>query len=232
MSALLLAAFAMLAGPSAVSAANPPRPNTLVIPGPTSCRSLWPKVKRVKSVDIPQAAKDAGHNGRATYSVTIGSDGGVTAIGLTKSSGSDAIDEAVKRRAQTLDYSPAIDKNCEPTRGKVSVTMEYARFDKDSPGGGLEAYTCGHMLRERDWHEAANTDRNALFIPRLAYLITGSMVRMEQGEDLDTAMMDAEIEKRTVMWDALVERCRMKPETPLLDEVDHPDMYRRQVDSR
>lgn len=232
MAALLLAAFAVQAAQSGVAQATPPKSNTLVIPAPASCRSLWPKVKRVKAVDIPQAAKGKGHNGRATFAVTVSPEGEVAALDLVKTSGSEAIDEAVKQRAKTLEYKPAINTECEPTQGKVRVTMQYARFDKDSPGGGLDGYSCGEMLREQDWFDAANADRNALFIPRFAYLITGSMVRMEEGEDLDTSMMDAELEKRTAMWSALVKRCRKAPETPLLDEIDHPAMYRRQVDSR
>ena len=232
MSALLLAAFAMQVAQPAASASTPPKPNALVIPGPSSCRSLWPKVKRVKTVDIPQAAKDEGHNGRAAYSVVVDADGEVVALYLVISSGSVAIDKAVKERAQELDYSPAIDENCDPTQGSVRVSMEYARFDKESPGGGLDGYSCGDMLREQDWYEASKADSKRAFIPKLAYLVTGSLVRMEQGENLDAAMMDAELAKRTKMWGALVERCRASPDTLLLDEVEHPAMYRRQVDNR
>ena len=228
----LLAALALQGAQIAEPPLVRPKSNALTIPEPASCQSLWPKVNPAKSVDIPQWAKGEGHNGRTTYSVTVGPDGAVIAIQLVTSSGSDAIDEAAKQQAQKLKYSPAIDKDCNPTRGTVRVTMAYARFDTDSPGGGLEGYSCGDMLREQDWFDAANITSKALFIPRFAYLITGSMVRLEQGEDLDTSMMDAEIEKRTAMWEALVERCRKAPETALLDEIDHPEMYRRQVDAR
>ena len=234
MVALLFAAFVLNAVPPGADTATVPQSSALVIPAPssTSCRRLWPKVVREKSVDIPQWAKAEGHNGRASVSVTVGADGELAAVDLIKTSGSKAIDEAVMERARILEYSPAIDAKCEPTRATVRVTMQYGRFDKDSPGGGLDGYTCGDMLREQDWFDAAEPSRPALFIPRFAYLITGSLVRLEKGEVMSTAMMDAEFEKRIGLWDELVERCRKAPERILLEEVDHRAMYRKQVDDR
>ena len=234
MLALLLAAFAQNTAPPDAEPTPASPSATLVIPAPsvTSCRSLWPKVKREKSVDIPQWAKDEGHNGRASVSVTVDPDGSVAAIDLVKTSGSDAINKAVMERARQLEYSPAIDAECQPTRAAVRVTMQYGRFDKDSPGGGLDGYTCGYMLREYDWFVAAKGDGNALFIPQFTYVISGSLVRLEQGEDMTSSMMDAEAEKRVKAWDAVVERCRKAPDTPLLDEIDFPAMYRKQVDNR
>ena len=205
---------------------------TLVIPAPESCRSLWAQVTRVKSVDIPQWAKDEGHNGRSTFSATVGSDGELASLDLVKSSGSEALDEAVEQRAKTLEYRPAIDADCNPTQGQVRFTMSYARFDKDSPGGGLGDYTCGHMLREYDWFARTKADGNLAFIPQLAFIIAGSMVRLERGEDLSSAVMDAEAEKRNAMWETLVKRCRTTPDTLLLDEIDHREMFRQQVDNR
>jgi len=208
------------------------QPKALVIPAPKSCRSLWAQVKRVKSVDIPQWAKDEGHNGRATFAATVGADGQLASLELVKTSGSEAVDEAVEQRARSLEYRPAIDADCKPARGNVRVTMAYARFDKDSPGGGLSDYTCEHMLREYDWFSRAKAAGNRVFIPQLAFVIAGTMVRFERGEDLSPAMMDSEAEKRNAMWETLVERCRTTPGTLLLDEIDYPELLRQQVDNR
>ena len=206
--------------------------NVLVIPAPKSRLSLWAKAERVRTVDIPQWAKDEGHNGRALYSATVSANGELIALELVQSSMSSAIDEAVKARAQTLKYEPATDKEGNPVEGKVNIWMEYARFDKDSPGGSINDYTCGEMVRELDWFAAANSERDTVFVPQLSYILLGSLVRMENGQNVDAATMDADINARLVMWAELVERCRKTPESLLLDEVDHPEMYRKQVDSR
>ena len=69
-------------------------------------------------------------------------------------------------------------------------------------------------------------------MPQLAYVVLGSMLRMENGENVDAATMDADIDARLAMWAEVVERCRSAPEKLLLDEVDHAEMYRKQVNSR
>ena len=88
------------------------------------------------------------------------------------------------------------------------------------------------MVRELDWFAAANAESGRAFVPQLAYVVLGSMLRMENGGNVDSASMDVDIEARLQMWTALVERCRKAPEKLLLDEVDHAEMYRHQVDSR
>ena len=98
--------------------------SVLLIPAPKSRRSLWAKAERVKTVNIPQWAKDEGHNGRALYSATVGEDGQLIELELIQSSMSLAIDEAVKARAQTLKYEPATDNEGNPVEGKVNVWME------------------------------------------------------------------------------------------------------------
>jgi len=228
--ALVVAPSAAIAGERASQVQS--ISNQLVIPAPSSCRSLWAKAEKVKTVDIPQWAKDEGHNGRATFSATVGAGGELVALDLVKSSGSEAIDTAVKDRAEGLTYKPAVNKDCTPTQGKVRLTMSYAGFDKDSPGGGLDAYKCAHLLREYDWFEGANAKGNRVFVPQLAYNILGSMARMERGEDIDTATMDADAATRIEMWDALVEQCRTVPDRVLLELIDHPTLYRREVDNR
>ena len=206
--------------------------NVLVIPAPTSRRSLWAKAEPVRTVDIPQWAKDEGHNGRALYSATVGANGELISLDLIQSSISSAIDEAVKVRAQALIYEPATDKEGNPVEGKVNVWMEYARFDKDSPDGSIDTYTCGDMVRELDWFVAANVERDKMFVPQLSYLVLGSLARMENGENVDVATMDADIETRLAMWAKVVERCHKAPKTLLLDQVYHQEMYRNQVNSR
>lgn len=186
---------------------------------------------RVKTVDIPQRAKDEGHNGNATYTATVGPDGKLIALVLKVSSMSTAIDEAVRARAEKLYYFPATDAAGNKIEGTVDVFIGYARHDSDSPGGGIETYTCGDLIREYDWFTAANAGRRKLFWPENAYTSLASIVRMEQGVALDRAKMLADRQAREKMWAKLIKRCRKAPEKLMLSEVDQPEAYRRLVNS-
>jgi TonB family protein len=234
--ALLTALLALAASASAQRADTPPTaqapsPNLTVIPAPPPGASFWAQAEQVRTVDIPQWAKDAGHNGSAAYTATVGADGKLVALKLRVSSRSEAIDAAVKARAETLSYQPATDKDGNPVAGPVIIRMGYARYDKDSPGGGIDTYTCGDLVREYDWFYAANDGLLTGFAPRTAFNTLGARWRIEQGQPLDEASVDADIEARMDMWPKLLEKCRNHPEQLLLGEIDYPETYRRLVDS-
>ncbi|MEQ5787071.1 hypothetical protein J3454_04120 [Erythrobacter sp. NFXS35] len=229
--------LAVAASPLAAQQAGPaPKANVLVIPAPKE-RSphRFPKVEPVKTVDIPQWAKDAGHNGHAIYTAIVAPDDTLISLELKRSSGSAAIDAAVKARAETLWYRAGTDAAGNPVESEIPVRIRYARFDEDSPGGGIDAYSCRDLVREEDWFHAANADREDpvllgdVFLPELVYLTLGSMLRLERGEPTDDATVDADIAARKIMWQSLLERCQKTPERLLLDEVDHPEAFRRQM---
>jgi TonB family protein len=234
----LIAGLVALSAPTAAAqkadtppAAPTPRSNVTIIPAPPRGPSFWAEAERVRTVDIPQWAKDAGHNGSATYTATVGADGKLVALKLRVSSRSEAIDAAVKARAETLAYRPATDKDGNPVAGSVNIRMGYARYDRDSPGGGIETYTCGDLVREYDWFNVANDGILTGFAPRTAFHTLGARWRMEQGLPLDEASMDADIEARMEMWPKLLEKCRNHPDRLLLVEIEYPETYRRLVDS-
>lgn len=208
-----------------------PSSNLTNIPAPPPGASFWAQAEKVRTVDIPQWAKDAGHNGSAAYTATVGADGKLVALNLRVSSRSEAIDAAVKARAETLSYRPATDKDGNPVAGPVNIRMGYARYDKDSPGGGIDTYTCGDLVREYDWFNAANDGLFTGFAPRTAFHTLGARWRIEQGQPLDEASMDADIEARMDMWPMLLEKCRNHPGRLLLGEIEYPETYRRLVDS-
>ena len=204
----------------------------LVIPAPNErSRLRFPEAEPVKAVDIPQWAKDEGHNGTAAYVAIIAPDGSLVGLELKQSSGSAAIDAAVRERAETLWYRAGTDTAGQPVESRVTVWMEYARYDKDSPGGGLDSYTCGDLVREYDWYTAVEIERPHPFYPQSLFLTLGPIWRMERGAEVSVASADAEIEERRGQWLMLVERCRSAPERPVLEEVDYPELYRRLVDS-
>ncbi len=189
------------------------------------------RAERVRTVDIPQAAKDAGHNGTAVYTATVGADGQLAALTLKQSSMSPAIDEAVKARAQKLYYFAATDKDGNKVEGTVDVVASYARHDKDSPGGGIDNYTCGDLVREWDWFTAANAGRGKLFWPHNAYTSLTGIEAMRQGEWPSRQARLAERATREEMWAKLIKRCRKSPARLMLEEVDQPVEYANLVNS-
>jgi TonB family protein len=189
------------------------------------------RFERVKTVDIPQAAKDAGHNGTATYVASVDADSKLTGLTLKESSGSPAIDDAVRARAERLWYLAPTDKAGTKITGTTEVRMSYARHDKDSPGGGIETYTCGDLTREWDWFTAANAQRRKLFWPHNAYTSLTSIEAMRAGVTPDREARLAARAQREAMWADLIKRCRKAPERLMLSEVDQPEAYARLVNS-
>ncbi len=226
-----------LAGPAAAAAqqlAPPPPPAPVVRMAPVAPMERYPqraRAERLKTVDIPQAAKDAGHNGTAVYTATIGADGKLIALALKQTSMSPAIDAAVEAAARKLYYFAATDKDGTKVQGTVDVVASYARHDADSPGGGIETYTCGDLVREYDWFTAANATRRKLFWLQNAYTSLTSVSRMLEGEQPSQAERLTARKEREAMWAKLIKRCRKTPKKLMLDEVDQRQAYANLVNS-
>ena len=224
----VLAGMVTIAAPlSAQDAASPAPAQTdnpvLRIPAPEPMlRRGHPRraeVQRVKSVDIPQWAKDEGHNGSATYVATVAPDGALTDLTLKKSSNSAAIDAAVGERARALRYTPATNGAGDPVEGKVEVYLGYARYDSDSPGGGFDDYTCADMLREYEWFRANSEGFRRIFWPQNAYTSLPSMAMMTTGETSTWQQREKMREAQGKKWDKLVKRCAKTPDQLFLDTV-------------
>lgn len=230
-------ALAMLAAaaacPLAAQDVAPPPPETVVRPEPMRVERnpRAASAQRVGAIDIPQAAKDEGHNGTATWTATVGPDGKLIGLVLRESSMSPAIDAAVKARAETLRYFAATDKDGNKVQGTVDVRGSYARHDSDSPGGGIENYTCGDLVREWDWFTAANAGRRKLFWPNNAYTSLTSVGQLLAGERPSREARLAARMEREKMWAKLIKRCRKTPARLMLEEVDQPDDYASLVNS-
>jgi TonB family protein len=231
---LLLALAAMpLAAQNAVLVPPPPRsPDIRVSPvAPLERHPRQARAERIKTVDIPQDAKDAGHNGTASFTATVGADGKLITLALKQTSMSPAIDAAVEAAARKLYYFAATDKEGTKVQGTVDVSLSYARHDSDSPGGGIETYTCGDLVREWDWFTGANAGRRKLFWPHNAYTSLASIEGMRSGVSPDRQSMLESRQKREKMWAGLIKRCRKAPERLMLAEVDQPEAYARLVNS-
>lgn len=231
---LALALAAPAARQQAVPVAAPPetpaQPNVIVVPAPPSRAAFGAPAERVKTVDIPQWAKDAGHNGGATYIAQLDAEGRLRSVKISRSSGSPAIDEAVRTRAQNLAYRSARDAGGNPIAGPAIGGMSYARWDRNSPGGGIATYSCGDLVREHDWFFEANAGKPFPFAPKAMFYRAVTQARIESGGVSDDETFDAEMAQRDALWDELLASCRKTPTRLMLDIVDHRDVYQRLMD--
>ena len=212
----------------APSATAAPRPVLRAVPIPRQRHPSEPRLFGRKSIDIPQAAKDAGHNGRATWRVSVSADGRATALALVRSSNSPAIDEAARARLAGADYIPATDAAGQPIAGTVNVFLDYARWDKDSPGGGLADYRCADLVREHDWFFAAKPAGDTRIFPLENYHDAVVMVPWRLANP--GVSREAVAERRQEMkraWLKVVDGCRRHPDALLLDRVEDPAGFRR-----
>jgi TonB family protein len=184
------------------------------------------------AIDIPQWAKDAGHNGSATHQVEVGPDGTILSITIKRSSRSEAIDAAALDAAKAAWYIPATDPAGKPTSGMIEVRSEYARWDDESPGGGLDTYRCADLIREYDWFIAAHkATGDRLFWPQNAYV--GRLMLANQGgiDPRDRAAIARQRALFEKQWQAIVKQCRKMPDALMLDKVDAAADYRGMVES-
>ena len=239
---IALAAIAAVLGASATAQEVSTQPDSapaargtsddriLLIPAPPGARRVFAQAERVKTVDIPEHAKEQGHNGRATFEATVAADGSLAGLELVSSSKSDAIDAAVRSRAETLVYKAATDRDGRGIEGTVRVSMSYARYDNDSPGGGLDDYSCDNLIREYDWFTSAHNGQGPVFVPQLVYTTLDFWVHVANGEDVSEETIDDELAARRDMWPQFLDQCRSQPEARVLDVVDHPDIFREQIE--
>jgi TonB family protein len=230
--ALLLALAVAQTVPSAPDAAPAPKANPRLVPMPAPRHPEYVRGGPRGSIDIPQSAKNAGHNGSATHQVTIGADGAILSITLKRSSRSDAIDAAAMAAAKAAWYSPATDPSGKPVSGTIEVRSEYARWDDESPGGGLDTYRCADLVREYDWFIAAHkATGDRLFWLQNAYVGRLMLANQAGVDPRDRAAIARQRSGYEKKWQAIVKQCRKRPEALMLDLVDDAPAYRGMVES-
>ncbi|MGX7925374.1 TonB family protein [Tsuneonella sp. HG094] len=184
-----------------------------------------------RKVDIPQAAKDAGHNGSVTWQVSVGEDGKAAGYTLIDTSHSPAIDATAREWAERAYYLPALDAQGAKVAGTARVLLSYARWDRRSPGGGLDDYTCADLVREADWFAAANRGERAIFWLENAYTSLPGLRAIERGEPFSRQQREASYARREKEWQKVIGRCRKAPDRPFLEQVDDAQFYRSIVES-
>lgn len=185
------------------------------------------RVTGKREIDIPQTAKDEGHNGGAAWTVEVGADGRATSLDLKRSSNSPAIDAAVKAWAESAYYLPATDASGNKVEGQVDVYIKYEPWDR----AGLDAYRCSELVRDATWFAAANSTGRGIFALENFYTSLESLKAMTAGEFPTRAEREASRAKALVEWRKLLARCRNRPERPFLDFVEDAGFYRGVVDS-
>ncbi len=202
-----------------------------IVPVPARSNPSAARVARLGPLDIPQEAKDAGHNGAATWTATVGADGKLVDLTLKRSSNSPAIDAAARAMAESAHYFPATDREGHKVEGSVDVRLEYARWNKESPGGGLDTYRCGDLVRETDWFADANAGTIKIFALENFFVSQPSLMAMQEGAIWSRTEREQSRAKRGKEWVGLIRQCRKTPDRAFLDLVDNRAFYRRLVES-
>lgn len=230
---LAVAAISFAASPASAqeAAASPVAKPVRVVPTVARRHPSESTATGRKVIDIPQAAKDAGHNGSVTWKVSVGADGKLTGYTLIDTSRSPAIDAAAREWAERAYYLPALDKDGAKVAGTARVRLSYARWDRRSPGGGLEDYRCADLVREADWFAAANRGERAIFWLENAYTSLPGLRAMERGEPFSRQQREASYARREKEWQKVIGRCRKAPDRPFLEQVDDAQFYRSIVES-
>ncbi|MGB3806149.1 MAG: TonB family protein [Erythrobacter sp.] len=208
-------------------------PRAIAVPAPTLARRHPSKPIYLNDgkLDIPQWAKDAGHNGSAIYTATVGPDGKLVSLVLKQSSNSQAIDEAVRQHAEAMYYAAGTNAAGEPIEGTIDVYMAYARFDSGSPGGGMVDYTCADFIREYDWFKSVHPGDRPMFWPENAFTSLTNVALLTGGQQPSIEERRANRRQSKKEWERLITACRRKPQTLLLDHIQERESYRDLVES-
>ncbi|WP_260580563.1 energy transducer TonB [Sphingopyxis sp. PET50] len=181
--------------------------------------------RRTKVIDIPQWAKDAGHNGSVTYRVVVTADGAADKVQLIGSSGSTAIDQAALGAIRSASFVPATDKDGNPVAGMTSVYSKYTRWEDESRGG-IRDYRCGDLIREYDWFREAHGNAGPPYFALENYYVSRDMLANVEGVDRrDRKAVEKQREKYTGEWLGVVEGCRKTPGALLLDKIKDPQSF-------
>lgn len=206
-----------------------PHPRSVPTPVPSHPHSA--QAERAKTVDIPQWAKDEGHNGTAQFIAHVGADGRLVRLDLHRSSGSTAIDAAARERAERLYYFAATNAAGEKVAGTVTIRIGYARHDRESPGGGLDDYSCADLVREYSWFTQANAGVQRIFWLENAYTSLDVLDQLAGGPVPTLRERQANRAKREKAWHRLVKRCEAAPSRLFLDEVEDRARYLKLVNA-
>lgn len=229
--ALLFALLGLVSPMPSVAQEAAAERTELVVPALQRSQPFAARVARISDFDIPQDAKDEGHNGSVTWTAEIGADGKLVDLVLKRSSNSAAIDEAGRLKAAGAYYFPATDRDGSKVAGTVDVRLEYARWDKGSPGGGIDTYLCSDLNREAGWFAAANADNAKIFALENFFVSLPSLAAMEEGTIWSRAEREASRKKRGKEWKNLLRACGKRPDALMLDMVKEREFYRMVVQS-
>lgn len=207
------------AGVQASGAQSPPM---LRIPPPTANRQHPKRARAVNYdgyVEIPDWAREAGHNGVVTVRALVGPDGKATGVEVVTSSNSSAIDAAAVEEALALRYEPATSGNGEPTVGHFDMQFRYGQSTTPR-GESYGAYTCKAMISELRWYSAANPETADFFNPQSRYTRLVVWQRRRDQPRMTVKEADESERQRLPMWEALVERCESNPDSLFVDQME------------
>ncbi len=165
---------------------------------------------------MPQAAKDAFHNGKVVIAFTIDPAGVPAEASVKASSRSDLLDKAGLEAVLASRFAPPLDLLGRPTAFKTELGFVFSQLNGEgSYIGSLQNLRCREVAGETDWWIQAHPgERFAMefyhFMGGLAFLATDSLGWGKLG------LVEAS-RKHQAAWEKAITVCREKPEAKFLD---------------
>jgi len=159
---------------------------------------------------LTDEARKLGHNGKVTVSGVLGVDGKLTALHVSRSSGSPLLDDAALVAARSWSFDPALDAEGKPLAVPIKLPFEFFAY-KPADGTGISGYRCDQFVLDQDWWRSSHPNSttrsdNELYSMMLGLGMITSGALNDVGK-LKTAVSD--FEKR---WDAAIATCRRSPD--------------------
>lgn len=165
---------------------------------------------------MPQAAKDAFHNGKVVIDFTIDPAGVPGEVSVKTSSRSDLLDQAALGAVMASRFAPPLDLQGKPTSFKSQLAFGFSQLDREgSYIGSLQSLRCREVAGETDWWIQAHPgERLSMefyhFMGGLAFLATDSLGWGKLG------LVEA-TRKHQAAWEKAIKACREKPEAKFFE---------------
>ncbi|MEY4952863.1 MAG: Gram-negative bacterial TonB protein C-terminal [Pseudomonadota bacterium] len=177
----------------------------------------FPKRLSGASPEMPQAAKDAFHNGKVSVNYSIDLTGTPVDAKITRSSKSELLDGAVLAAIAASRFEKPIGLDGKPRAVPVSSTYQFSQMDGEgSYIGSLRFLRCRIVVGEVDWWIAANPEAKVSDMEFTAFM--GGLALLTP-EALGWGKVDiTQIHARHMKaWDGAMRTCRAKPESLFME---------------
>jgi TonB family protein len=178
----------------------------------------YPKRIAGTSPVMPQAAKDAFHNGKVTVSYSIDAAGLPTDAKVTRSSKSDLIDGVVLAAIAAYRFEKPLGLDGKPITLPAAAKHHFSQGDGEgSYIQSLKTLPCRTVVGETDWWIAAHPGEKPINMDFYAFMAGLSFIAPQAlgWGSPDIMTINA---RHTKAWNRALEACRAKPNSTFLSE--------------